>query len=481
MPSLINIFAGKYVCLAPPTSPLARRLRDLPRPSIPMRRLSLCALVVALGAGTPAIAQQAAQEGLVISGTARLRYEAIAGQARAGFNEADDLVNLRTTVRAEYKDGPVRLVAELWDSRVYGGDAGTPITTGEVDPVELVQAFAEAKFKGPLNGSNASLQVGRFLLNLGSRRLVAADDYRNTTNSYTGLRADLGWKGGWKATLIYTLPQQRRPDTPGELRRNGLSFDHEGFDLVLWGGLMSRAKAIGPIMLEASFFHLGEHDTPGRTTRDRSLDTVGLRAISDPAPGKLDFELEGIIQQGVISTTLVASAPRQRVAAWFVHGDLGYTFPGEWQPRVSIDYDHASGDRRGGRYGRFDTLFGMRRADLAPAGLYNTFGRANFISPGARIELTPDRRTDLMATLRPIWLAAREDSFSTSGVRDASGRSGTFAGTQFDGRVRHALSDSLRLELDAVMLAKGRFLRDAPNAPPGRWTRYISLNATASF
>ena len=28
-------------------------------------------------------------------------------------------------------------------------------------------------------------------MNLVSRRLVAADDYRNTTNGYTGMKADL--------------------------------------------------------------------------------------------------------------------------------------------------------------------------------------------------------------------------------------------------------------------------------------------------
>ena len=86
-----------------------------------------------------------------------------------------------------------------------------------------------------------------------------------------------------------------------------------------------------------------------------------------------------------------------------------------------------------------------------------------------------------MATLKPIWLSAREDSFSTTGVRDPTGLSGSFAGTQLDGRVRHSLSKSLRLELDAVVLAKGRFLRNAPNAPPGRSTKYVSMNATVSF
>jgi hypothetical protein len=319
------------------------------------------------------------------------------------------------------------------------------------------------------------------MLNLGSRRLVAADDYRNTTNGYTGVRADLGLGDGWRSTLIYTLPQQRRPDDLGSLRSNEVSPDHEGFDLVLWGGLVSRTSASARLTAEVSFFQLGERDTAMRPTRDRSLDTASLRLIRDPAPSKLDFEVEGIGQRGSIATSLAASAPRQEVRAWFIHGDIGYTFAGGWRPRVALEYDHASGDRQGGAYGRFDTLFGMRRADLGPSGLYNTFGRTNFISPGLRAEVTPGTRTDAFATIRPIWLAARPDSFSTTGVRDPSGRSGSFAGTQFDARIRHRLSDGLQLELDAVLLAKGRFLRDAPNAPSGRWTRYISLNAMASF
>ena len=198
-------------------------------------------------------------------------------------------------------------------------------------------------------------------------------------------------------------------------------------------------------------------------------------------PAHADFEIEGAIQRGHISTGTAANAARQNVAAWFVHADAGYTFAGAWKPRVSIEYDHASGDRAGGRYGRFDTLFGMRRADFAPAGLYNSILRSNIISAGPRIEVVPSKRTDLMATIHPMWLAARQDSFSSTAVRDVSGRSGSYAGTQFDARIRHRLTPALQIEADAVLLDKGRFLRDAPNAPPGHWTRYLSLNATATF
>jgi hypothetical protein len=98
-----------------------------------------------------------------------------------------------------------------------------------------------------------------------------------------------------------------------------------------------------------------------------------------------------------------------------------------------------------------------------------------------RIEIQPSHRTEAMATIHPMWLAARKDAFSSTGVRDAMGRSGSFAGTQVDARLRHELLEWLRLEADVVVFVKGRFPRKAPNAPAGRFTRYVSLNATAWF
>jgi hypothetical protein len=437
--------------------------------------------VMLLGSVQP-LAAQSTPSKLRLSGSVRMRYEAIGGQARAGFNESDDLLNFRTILSAEYHAGGIKVVGELWDSRVYLGRAGTPVSTGEVNTLELAQAYVEAQL-GPLAGakSSASVQAGRFLVNLGSRRLVAADDYRNTTNSYTGLRGDLATKSGWHATAIYTLPQMRRPDDLPSLRDNKVGIDRDSFALVLWGGLVSRARAIGPAMAEASFFHLGERDQPGRPTRDRSLDTASVRLIRDPAVAKGDFEVEAMTQWGEVSTSTVATAPMQKVRAWFVHADAGYTFNAAWKPRLSIEYDQASGDRPGGRNGRFDTLFGMRRADFAPAGLYNAIARTNIVTPGIRLEAVPDKKTDWFVSYRPMWLASRYDSFAGTNVRDAMGRSGRFAGHQVDARIRYLLTKAIRLEADGVLLRKGRFMRDAPNAPAGAWTRYISLNATATF
>ena len=428
----------------------------------------------------PAVAQD---EGFSLNGSVRLRFEEIEGQPRAGFDSKDSLFNIRTQVLGEYRSGAFRVGAELFDSRAYGEDSGTPISTNEVNALELVQAYVAADIAEPFGkGTKLGLTAGRMTLNLGSRRLVAADDYRNTTNGYTGLRADLTAPKGLKATFIYTLPQQRRPDDREGITSHRVRFDHEGFDLVLWGGIVSKTKALGPAAAELTYFHLGEHDRPGRPTRDRSLDTFGGRIIREPETGKFDYELEAFYQTGSISGSLAATAQRQSVSASFVHADAGYSFPGPWKPRLSVEFDRASGDRAGGDYGRFDTLFGMRRADLAPAGLYNAVARANIVTPGVRLEATPDKRWDWFAVYRAMWLASRTDAFSTTGVRDSSGRSGNFAGHQIEGRVRYwVIPSRLRFEFDGLLLAKGRFLRDAPNAPPRKWTRYTSFNLTASF
>ena len=64
----------------------------------------LVAALPALAAETP--------EGFSLSGSARARYEAIGGQARAGAPASETMTNVRTVLQADYRKGPVRLVGE---------------------------------------------------------------------------------------------------------------------------------------------------------------------------------------------------------------------------------------------------------------------------------------------------------------------------------------------------------------------------------
>jgi len=420
---------------------------------------------------------------LKLSATARVRFDTIDDQPRPGFNASDDVLNLRTTLFAEYDAGAVRFGTEIYDSRAYGGDARTPISTNEVNVAEVVQAYAAVDLNEPFGvGTTGTLQAGRFVLNLGSRRLVAADDYRNTTNGYTGLRADVMNRDGLRATAIYVLPTQRLPDDLPALLNNDFQLDREGSDTRLWGGIATWSGLIGPVGAEVSYFRFDERDNDARQTRDRALDTFGGRIFKTPAVGGWDFELEAFRQSGAISASTAQASATLDVAAEFFHADVGFSFDQPMKPRISLRCDWVSGDRPGQTFERFDTLYGMRRAEIAPSGLYNAVGRANLSSPAVRIEWLPTPSTDAFINYRPLWLASRTDSFSTSSVRDETGRSGAFAGHQLEVRVRHWLvKDALRLEVGTLYLTKGRFLETAPNAPDAGDTVYSSVNATAYF
>jgi hypothetical protein len=419
---------------------------------------------------------------LKLSGSVRARYEAIDGQPRTAFNTSDDLVNLRTRLAAEYTAGALKFGGEVYDSRAYGANAGTPLSTNEVNALELVQAYVSADFPPLADGGKASVQAGRFLLNLGSRRFVAADDFRNTTNGYTGVKADVMLKNGVSATAIYVLPQIRLPGSAAGLRHHVVRLDRETGALQLWGGVLTAPVAPQKAALQASVFELLEADQADMATRNRHLNTVALRYFLAPARGALDFDAEAAVQTGTIRTSTAPAAPRQDVWARYLHLGAGYKWDAPGAPRLAVEYDYVSGDKPGGSYERFDTLFGMRRAELAPAGLYNAVGRANLSAPGVRFEIEPSSRWDAFAGYRALFLASETDAFSTTGVRDASGQSGDFAGHQLDTRIRYWLiPQKLRLESNAVYLAKGRFLKDAPNAPAPSDTKYVVLDVTLSF
>lgn len=131
----------------------------------------------------------------------RLRHENIAGQARANLPPGEDLVNLRTIIRARYRTDPITFVVDVWDSRVF--DAGRPsaISNNEVNGLEPMRAHAAIDF-GSNRGISGRATIGRMIFELGSARLIANDDYRNTTSGFTGLKVDLKGPSRLSGTLL---------------------------------------------------------------------------------------------------------------------------------------------------------------------------------------------------------------------------------------------------------------------------------------
>jgi hypothetical protein len=448
-----------------------------------MKKNALMMLSMAVALGTTA-ASRAQDVQLKLSGSVRVRYEFLDGQYRPGFDNRDDQLPIRSTLLADLRTGDWRIVGEIFDSRAYDTDAGSVLSANEVNTFEPVQAYVQRDFRAPFgDGSSAAVALGRFSLNIGSRRLVASDDYRNTPQGYTGVRAELRTAGKAQWNVFYVMPQQRRPDDFASVRDNEWELDHEGTDLQLWGVVAAKPGLLpGGALGEAGYVGLREEDNGARVTRDRQLRNFSLRALRDAAAGKMDFELEGIYQTGDISASTAPAAAKLDVESWFLHAEAGYTTAGAWKPHFSLEFDHATGDGPGTRYQRFDTLYGMRRADLAPSGIFGAVGRTNVQALGARMELTPSARLDLMLALRLLRAADATDSFSTSGIRDATGASGRKAGSLVDLRVRYWLiPQKLLTEITGVWLNRGPLLRDAPNASPWGDTHYASAALTYSF
>ena len=419
-----------------------------------------------------------AKEGdLTLGGNIRARVESIDGQFRPATADSGALL-LRTSINIEYDMGPVRVGGEVQDSRVYFERQPSSIGTTEVNTFEPVQAYLVTKI-----GGNTELQVGRMTMDIGSRRFVSRQNFRNTTNAFTGARLDWRPTKNDGVTLFWTMPQDRLPNDKEGIRENDFEFDKERSKQQFFGARAVTAQLLSDVSLEGYTYRLVERDAENFATRNRRLWTTGLRLLKAPDEGRYDFEVEAAWQNGKTRASTSASDRTDLdVRAYFVHANLGHTFATTWSPRIALAYDLASGDGRGKRFTRFDTLFGARVFEFGPSSLYGPIGRANLSSGEVRLEVKPSKRWDGYVATRGLWLHSATDSFSSTGLRDVTGRSGHYAGTQFDARARYWLvPKSIRMSAGAALLAKGRFLEAAPRAPSNGDTRYGYFEVSYAF
>ena len=315
-------------------------------------------------AETPLHKAVGAPDELKLSGTFRVQIEGIDGQFRPTAARADRLLTFRTTLAAEYDAGPVRAGAEMWDARAVLQEPNSSAGTGEVNALELVQAYLGFDI-----GHHTTLDAGRMTLDIGSRRLVSRQNFRNTTNAFTGIHLHHDRPGGSRFDAFWTMPQIRLPSDRDGIQSNRVEFDRETTDLQFFGA--SYEMPIGAnLRFEAFAYGLSERDAPGYQTANRHLATPGARLYRKPAKSALDFDAELTGQFGrARRSNDAADLLDRRVRAWATHAEVGYTFATAWQPRIAVAYDQGSGNGRGQGIGRFDTLYGARRFDFGPTSL----------------------------------------------------------------------------------------------------------------
>ncbi len=426
---------------------------------------------------------------LTIRGQARVRYETLDGQFRAGGSGGDQLLALRTLVLAEADPGPWAIGVELQDSRAYLDDDGTPLSTSIVNPLDVLQAYVRLDEAGLPGFESGALKLGRQTLDIGSRRVLERVDMANVIFSYTGAY----WRGvksdGSELHLLAFVPTGRQPADRPSLGDNALSGDEEQWGRRGWGVHYRAADVLGAtlpdVWAEAYVYGLHERDTDAVPTPNRDYVQPGFRLYRAPRAGRADFDLEVSARTGSRRAGSAAIDRRDlKVDARLLVVTAGYTFNSAWRPRLALDYYHASGDSdpADDRYEQFERLFGSRRTDLGNTGIHGPLTPANIDAPGGRLEMTPNARSDLRLAYKAAWLAEPRDAWVVAGLRDPAGASGRFIGHSLDFRGRFQIvPDKLLLEVGASALLAGRFAREAPGGPRQGDTRYGYVSLTRSF
>ena len=413
-----------------------------------------------------------------VSGDHRTRYERLGNQFRPGLDGVARALMLRTRVTAELDPGYFRLRAELQDSRSHLADSVAAITTSMVNPLELLQAHVEIPLDDfPGRGSRSVLRAGRFTMDIGGRRLVSRNRFRNTSDGFSGVEWE--WTGADDSRLraFYTLPVERR--VSGNILDNRPRFDKEWSNVRFRGVHFSRPHLPWGDGGEVYYYGLSEADAPGLATADRHLHTIGVRFHRPASIAGFDYEFESAFQFGRSRASRAAGVDLTHVAH-LQHIAAGYTLAAPGTPRLQLQFDHASGDRdpADGRNNRFSSLYGSRSFEFGPSGIHGAFARANITTPGLRLTLAPRHGVSVTGSVRGYWLASSADKWTTAGIGNTGGRSARHIGTQWESIAAWGVVPGhARLEAGVVYLDAGELMR---NAGKGDAT-YTFVQTTLSF
>ena len=135
----------------------------------------------------------------------RTRYETLDHRFRLGEVGSDQQLPQRTRVRFEIKKviAPFGFVMEFEDARVHLNDSGSTVTNTMVDENDITRLYLSYSMP-PLGKAKlpSDIYVGRQSFDLGSRRFLARNRFRNATNSFDAVRWVLCNEKHWQLTTF---------------------------------------------------------------------------------------------------------------------------------------------------------------------------------------------------------------------------------------------------------------------------------------
>lgn len=424
----------------------------------------------------------------------RARFEHRDNDFRRADENIDDPLLLRTRAYVGVKEilDPLRFAVELQDSRRNMGEYTREYDTRDINQADILQGYLELHFKESIFGKDDLgnnrpfwIRGGRLAWESLDRRLIARNEWRNTTNTFQGVRANIGdKKNDWQLEAFAVKPVQRFTTRLDEV-------DHaQNF----YGVIGDWRRWSEYVTLQPHYFLLKQDGdkvkynsggeslagTPLRQAQiNREIHTAGLRAYGAFKSG-WDYDASYVKQWGNQDRFLSNALGYINVDhdAYAYGAEVGYTFTNAWKPRVSAYYGVATGDSTPATgvdrtdNQRFERLFGFAR----PWSNNDYIQMENIRTPKLHLEFEP--KVSFLENVKVdtsfSWYRLDDSSDrwqAGNNLRDRTGNSGNALGKEVDLRVRFPINQYASLNIGYAHFWAGDFVKQTSRRVAGQADR----------
>jgi len=332
----------------------------------------------------------------LFSGSIRERWEATDGPF--SVTPADSYMISQIRLGLAYNPSSwLHFFAQAQDTRVMFYQT-TP-SNAFSNPFDLHQAWASF---GQPEGPGVFVQVGRQDMVVGSGHLLAAtDDWWVLTARNFDVANGTYTTKYFKAQLVAGSVILVNPDGFDEHRPG----DHVYADYNTFPHLVPGASVEPYLIVRTS------DNVKSKEGEVGNLDTLALGGrIVGKLPGRVDYNFEPLHEFGSYSNDRLDANGLLTGAGWT-------TSSSGWKPRLSTDYEFASGDngKKNDTRENFDNMFGYNYPMNSVTGLFDW---KNLKDLRAGVEVAPFKKLKFKLNGREFWLANTNDGlYNAYGTR----------------------------------------------------------------
>jgi len=307
-----------------------------------------------------------------------------------------------------------------------------------------------------INLSKAGFRFGRQELSYGAQRLVGGFNWSNIAQTFDAGKIMLSFD-----PIKLNVDLFAGGKTPNKSPRERDDF-YDGSSNDRLAGYYLTYKGIEHSTVEQ---YLLTRNTDGKNvsfgqTGDGEIEdyTIGGRVKGKIPDSQFDYEVEAAYQFG--------NSGELDVSAQMAVAILGYTFEHDWKPRLSFEFDYASGDgdSSDGDRNTFDNLYPTNHLHYG----YIDFASLQNLND-YRIQLKAKPADKLVAQLdyHIIYLDTASDNLYSAGrtiKRATAPDAGRHVGNELDLKTKYTFNEYANVLLGYSHFATGDFLSDTGNS-----------------